>query len=270
MMPQKRVLAGLLAATLVATISGIAAAEWVAVADYDATTNANAVDVSATTTGTGQEIGLSDFTTLVAAAHASGNGGVIDFDTFATGTTTLDADYLYASFDSGNKSITIGGTGNSFATSIPFVGGGRTAISGTGMLGNNAYAGGADLAFSDLAEGEYVTAVGLTLLSRGSGVVGATASDYTVTAYFGDSTSASQVSTLEVAQGTDDTFYGFIAPTGTYITNVTVRKTSGTYHAAIDDLGFVTSVVPEPASVASLLVVVLCGAAFGWRPGRRE
>ncbi len=270
--------AGYLAAMLIIAMSGSAAAEWVAVADYDATT-ANVVDVSATTTGTGQEIGLADFTTLVAAAHASGNGGVIDFDTHtgeeadtfqsvpetSVGGTDTKKIAFHTLFDSSNKSITIGGGNNDFV-GTGFSGSNRTAISGNYMLGNYVLSGGADLEFGAIVGGqvnEYVTTCGLTLLSRGQ----TGSADYSVTAYFSDSTSTSKQTTLAGSQATDDTFFGFVAPPGSYITAIQVRKeTTGTYFTAIDDLGFVTTVVvPEPANVVSLLVAVLCGAAICWR-----
>ena len=237
-----------------------ASAEWIAQGVYDPA-GGNGVDVSATTTGVGQQIGLADFQTAVAAAYLTGNGGVIDFDTY-TGTmaNTIDADNIYLSFDGGNKSLTAGDTPNDFVTSL-FSGGGRTAISGAYMLGNNAYRGGGSFEFASIGGGqfnEYVTAVGLTLLSRGSGVAGAVPSDYTVTAYFSDNTTASQSSLLEVANGTDDTFFGFVAPADAYIERVVVNLTSGTYHTAIDDFGFITSVVPEPTTFAGLLLLALC------------
>ena len=72
----------------------------------------------------------------------------------------------------------------------------------------------------------------------------------TAVATFSDSSTATATSAVGAGNATDDTFFGFVAPAGKSISNVTITMTGSTDNLCLDDLAFTT--VPEPATVGLL------------------
>ena len=256
-------LVGLLLATTPAWAS------FIVVDTYDATTNTNVVDQSATTDATTYEISLDTFKTKVADAYVNGMGGVFDFDngSQASGVTSMVVDY--GNTGSGTtKSLTINndipdgdpGTKGAPYYSLPFDGSGREPISGQSMLGRTTsdidfIFNLTDISSSDLDE--KVVAFGITVLSRTQPdyPAGTTAS---VTAYFSGGGSVFASDTITYQEATDDTFFGFEAPDGQYLTYVRINLAGpGDATTALDDLGFVTAAVPEPGTLSLLTLGLL-------------
>lgn len=211
----------------------------------------NAVDFSATV-DLGNQVSLSSFTTAVLTAYNNNLGGVINFDngtvTSGFGTSSITATYG----TSQANSITIGSAAAaSWSTGSS---GNRTGIShpGNNLLGNQlGLTGGGpdseDFAFN-FSVADMVTMAGATVLSR-SGSVDA---GFIAQATFSDATTTSVTFTSSGGtNGGNDTFAGFQAPAGLYITQLKFDNlsTAGSFRS-VDDLGFV--VVPEPTSAALL------------------
>lgn len=207
--------------------------------DYDSTTtNANQIDVSATSDG-GNELSFTTFETLVEAGFAAQTSGVATFDQTGDVITASTGSMRFAD---NSVLATLTRTGN---TEIQSGGGGRTPISGTrGVGGSNSYG-------FDFNEADQIIAVGLTILSRSGNGSG----DTTITATFVDSDgnnseTISQSSFMSDSNGGDDTFFGFAAPTGKFLDGITVTTPYFTY---LDDLGVVT-LVPEPGSMGLVAI----------------
>ena len=219
-----------------------ASADLLLTGDYDsATTNPNQIDTSATQDPNADQLSLTSFETLVETAFAAQTGGVATFD---NPTDNIP--------DSGNASQNIAfSDGTVLATfsrigfiSIQSGGGGRTPISGSRGVG------GASTYGLDFNQTDQITAVGLTLISRAGNGSG----DATVTATFVDAQGnnpqqVTAVSALADSNAGDDTFFGFSAPAGTFLTQLDVSTPYFTY---LDDLGLVTGPVPEPGSLGLL------------------
>lgn len=207
------------------------------------------------------------FGPAVSAAFTAGRGGVINFEVAEnTAGTSLEASYA-----SGAKTLNITA---SEAFSIQTFSG-STPVSGTfGLLlpSANDSNDNATLTFTGITggePGEAVTSVGFALLSRNTGTG---TSDYTQTvtviATFSDGSTATASDTINGANGTDDTFFGFTAPAGLSIASIGFDPAldARDSRTVIDDLGFVTSVVPEPASAS--LVVLAAGGLLARRRRR--
>lgn len=227
------------------------------VGTYDPAAQANQVDFNASgnllSSTAATDVG--GFTANVASAFAGNQGGVVNFD-FAANTTFSVIDAVYGL--NGNKNLNITASKVLRATTTTS----GTPISGTRIvlpdadLASDAYT----LTFGNITNtpggavvpGEFVSQVGLTVLSRNTG---AFPSNVTLTAGFSGGGTASQTALIDRAQGTDDTFYGFVAPAGQSISTLSVAlaNTTGDARALVDDLGFITAVVPEPASATAVL-----------------
>lgn len=191
---------------------------------------------------------LPTFKTRISNAFSAGLGGVINFDD-GTGTDFTQID---ASYDSGNKTLTIlvPGTdppptsGTPDFTTVDGSSQGRTPISGSASFDHwiSKSGGNTDRYAFDFNAADQVDAVGITVLSRNSTTFNAVA---TVT--FDDNSTSQLTDTIDPGGAAHDTFFGFEAPSGRVITQLEVTGISG---AGVDDLAF--TIVPEPASLALL------------------
>lgn len=251
---------------------------------YDENTvQTNAVDTEATT------LTSSAFGSMTQTAYTNGNGGVIDFD--SGGTFDIEAPvngtpYFNITFGSSNeKSVRVERTDGGGYTD-PTSDDQRTAISGSlwmsargkgGPTNPNGVSGDVTdfvFEFGDISGGatnEVISSIGATILSRDNDTL-SDGVDFTATAYFNDGTDSGGV-TSEISQsnGGDDTFFGITAPEGRWITKFVISPDDGTgldstVFTGLDDLGFTTTVIPEPASV---LLLALGSLALLRRPRRR-
>ena len=213
----------------------------------------NSVDFIATTGGTptattGAADDLNGFKSAVATAYSNNFGGVYQFetplgsDTVAGGiqaqygvsaSKTLNIDTLYRAAAFGTSTEISGGAEGIFRSG--------TSDSGSGTFVFDSITGG--------ATNEEVVSFGLTFLGRDAAG--------TVTGVATLSGGGTITKSAAIGSGsTQDTFFGFDAPGGQFLTQVAF---TGTGRAkTFDDLGFVTAVIPEPAS-AGLAVAGLAG-----------
>ena len=213
---------------------------------YDPATGNN-VDSSATIAPND----VATFTTAVLAANGLGFGGVIHFDLGTnTAGTTLEATYAGAA-----KTLNITtapGFNIQTITSATVLSGMAMVLPVADTTDDNA-----TITFSSITNGlalEAVTQVGFTILSRAATGY---PQDITVTAFYSNGSSTVVVSNIGNTIATDDTFYGFTAPTGFAITSILFNPANDTLDSrpVIDDFGFITSVVPEPSTA-----ILGCGA----------
>ncbi len=206
------------------------------------------------------------FGTRVSTAFSSGLGGVVSFD--VAGDAVDSGTAFTALFNGGAKSLTMTvDDGSAWSIGVgPSAN--RTPISGTNGLAKNSASDSFIFNLSSIAGGqpnEHVVSFGTTLLSRnGSGGTFAWTGVATIQDTLGNSGTITNQATLNMNDGNalDDTFYGFQAPAGYYITRVALTGSQFTW---ADDVGFVTGVVvPEPSTVA-LLIAGLTGFAFAAR-----
>ena len=206
----------------------------------------NGVDVSATS-DTGNQVSLATFTSAVQTAFNNNLGGVINFDNGTIsggfGTSSITASYG----TSQGNSITIGSAATtSFALQTSLTS--RTGIShpGDGQTGNHigldASTTGApdseDFVFNFSAVNKVVM-VGGTILSRSG------RPDVSIEAKvtFSDNNTATVTfSSSGNNNGGNDTFAGFKAPDGLFITRLRIDNLNltGSFRS-LDDLGFITS-----------------------------
>lgn len=289
----RRLTAHLLVWTLAVLCSGTdlsAAVTLSASGTYDENTRAlNTIDGEAP----GNSIALGTFKTAVGTAFAAGAGGVINFD--MPNGSNADAKGNSDTNNAGSKTLMNVGYGGtkSFAintslaydmhvfTSLAAVSG-NSGTNGTskgiaiasGMPDNSAVASSWTLNFGGItggSAGEAITSMGFVLLSRD---FAGTNSDLPVTVDWylnGGSTSSYSVTDqikdekwVDGVSTGDDTFFSYSAPVGSYISGfkVTYGGTIDTdRRLGIDDIGFTTSVVPEPSRML-LLAVAMTGAMF--------
>jgi hypothetical protein len=254
---------GTLASFLSAAAASAAAYTAVGVYDEQAV-RANFVDFYVTTQTTtptatsGAADPLDGYKTAFSTAFTSGFGGVVNFDlSDVSNQTSIEAAY------GSNKILNIG-VANGFRA-VEF--GTDTEISGTrsGIFLNNTGGDttGGTFTFGSITNGlanEAVVQFGLTFLGR----------DITETitgfATYSNSTTSASLSRSISSGDTQDSFFGFTAPTGLSIASVTFSGT-GTRGKTFDDFGFVTAVVPEPTSLGLLGVA---GMALASRRRRQS
>lgn len=265
---------GAAGAAVVATVCGLwastgrAATSFGTVGTYGPGTNA--VDSVADATAGGSPVTAGDayngFRAAVASAFTAGNGGVIDFEGPAGNDFTTAFTTTYAA---GAKSLAVTAAPGFRIASGPST---STQISGNSAI-SGATSGSADVAaygftFGPVtggSPGEAVTRVGFTLLSRTGYPTNPT--PFTVTATFSGGGTTVLTSDITSGNGTDDTFYGFTAPAGQSITGIAISSNQTSRPTFADDLGYITSVVPEPASLGLLFPGALLLA--GRRRARR-
>lgn len=209
----------------------------------------NSVDVSATV-DVANRVSLATFSSSVLTAFNNNLGGVINFDNGLTGNfgSTISASYGTSQAKSINITNGVSNTWTAIASTS------RTGISHptndtTGTIlsisGNTGTATGPDFVFN-FSVTDQVVMVGGTLLSRS----GATNQTVTARVTFSNATTDSVVFTSAGANnGGNDTFAGFKAPTGFYITQFQFDLPTNEFRS-VDDLGFIT--VPEPTSLAMI------------------
>ncbi len=220
----------------------------------------------------GSAANVTDFATFDAAVETAaglGFGGVLNFDAqLNTDDQNLPGISSPISLDYGSKNLSVSYTTADSSAAIRQgnlsnrtpISAGNGATPGFAMtFVNETTNSDATFTFGAITggdPGEGVTSVGLTFLSRTSRDYG----DVIATATFsGGGSASSSVATTGVngsfTAGTNDTFFGFIAPTGETITSLKIDPTS-TVGYSIDDLAFITTAtsapIPEPASVMLL------------------
>ena len=244
------------------SLAGMALAapvNFVATATYDDASNANAIDSTAPGSVT-----PAAFQTLLTPAFTAGLGGVVQFEP-ATGPAGAQrlADGTIDGFTTTygvGKTLNVGASApirrTNFASASQLSGVHNLDTSDATGVGSGFPATGSEtfvLSLGPITGGlpfEAVTSVALTANSRNSNP-----GDVSMTAtYVNPVTNATTAQTLTDAiagtVATDDTFYGFTAPAGTYISSLSVTRSA---LIPFDDLGFVTAVVvPEPASLGLL------------------
>ncbi len=230
----------------------------------DAATNITTVGVydgsSSPTNSVDRAAGSSDvssFTTDVLAAFNAGNGGVINFDSSIGANKSGN---INAQFAAAAKTLAIGVDDlkdnlYNFQTSSNL-----SPISGEySFFASESETTKITFDFGSITGGavnEAVTQVGFTVIGRQTGV----ATTVSAVATLSD---ASTISLAGVAFTSDatfalqDTFYSFAASSGLSIDSVTINFVgSGDQRRGIDDLGFITAVIPEAntyAMIAGLL-----------------
>ncbi|MEM6779285.1 MAG: hypothetical protein AAF670_16650 [Planctomycetota bacterium] len=241
-------------------ISTVADAAIIVVQQYDGVQQTNSVDVSGTSLSVGQ------FSNDVALAFDAGTGGVINFE--AGQGSVPNSRMIDAIFDGGNKTLRI--TNSPRDWSVGFLGFGPTdgPISGGRVLFNgapNQFPTPFEnrIVFGDVVDNsgtvipEAVQAFGLTVLDSNFNNSGNTV-EFTVSYSDGQTQFVSQ--TIPRAINTADTFFGFEAPAGQFISEIGFTATN---NLATDDWAFITttvsppSVIPEPGSGSALGLIVL-------------
>jgi hypothetical protein len=226
----------------------------------------NTVDVSATS------LTVAQMTANVAAAFDAGRGGVIDFD---NGSFT-DARTIDAQFAAGIKSLRL--TNSAHDWQIGVLGSSRSsgAISGPNVIFNGAptpfptpFLNSID--FGDVIDPisgavlpERVTSFGFTIIDA---LFNSSGNNIHVDVTFSNGSTTSTDHTIPFASNTQDTFFGWTAPLGTFITNISFTANNNT---AGEDWAFITSVVPEPTTASALIGMGLIGVLFPriWKRSR--
>jgi hypothetical protein len=107
---------------------------------------------------------------------------------------------------------------------------------------------------------EKVTKFGFTIIDS---LFNGISNTVNATAYFSGGGSEAITHTIPLAGNTADTFFGFAAPPGQFITEITL---TGTNNTAGEDFAFITAVVPEPgAGVLAMSALASLVGAHHWR-----
>ena len=195
------------------------------------------------------------FSNAVATAHTGNFGGVFNFPSNPSG-TIFRGTYGVANA----KRLTITSSSTMQAVGLP-PSGTFTPISTSAATTTSTDQSAYNLAIGPITDAltdapllsEEVSQIGLTILSRTH--ASQYPADIRVMAGFSDGTSQALTANIGNVRGTDDTFYGFTAPTGEAITNLLLEAFEpGTENPratriAWDDLGFITTatgVLPPP------------------------
>jgi hypothetical protein len=214
----------------------------------------NTVDVSAT------PLTIAQMTANVAAAFDAGRGGVIDFD---NGSFT-DARTMDAQFAAGGKSLRLTNSAHDWQIGVLGSSSLSGAISGPNVIFNgaptpfptpflnNIVFGNVTDPISGAVLPERVTSFGFTIIDSS---FNSSANTMHFDVNFSNNTTTSMNYTIPLAFQTQDTFFGWTAPLGAYITNVSFTANNNT---AGEDWAFITSPVPEP-TMASALEMGLIG-----------
>jgi hypothetical protein len=216
-----------------------------AVRQYDENAvQTNQVDVSALA------LTAAGMTSNVAAAFDAFSGGVINYDNGSfTDPKTIDAYFgvnKSLRITSGVRNWSIGVLGSS--PSSGSISGPNVSFNGAPSPYPTPYLN--DIIFGDVTDrvsaavlGDRVTSFGFTIIDASFNGAG---NDLHFDAFFSDGSSQSNNYTIPLAFQTQDTFFGWTAPAGQYITHISFTANNNT---ASDDWAFITAVVPEPTAV---------------------
>ncbi|MDX1961788.1 MAG: hypothetical protein SFX18_01465 [Pirellulales bacterium] len=247
---------GVLCAVLVLMLGESAKGAVDVVRTYDENlVQTNRVDVSATS------LTFSQMQASAAAAFDQGRGGVIDFD---NGTFT-NARTIDARFQGGGKSLRLTNARRDWQ--IGFLGSSSSsgAISGARVIFNGAPDPFPTPYFNDIVFGEVldlvsnkilperVTTFGMTVIDANFNGAG---NNLSFNVHFSNNSSVVRNFTIPAAFNTNDTFFGWSAPAGHYITHIQFSATNNT---ASDDWAFITTPVPEPTLLPALVIATILG-----------
>ena len=232
-----------------------------AVGVYDENTaQPNIVDFTAT--GSGVSFGA--FQAAIPGAFAAGRGGVVNCETF-----TGDRGYTYAATT--KEFFLLEAPGSSYGIGGPSIE--STPVSGTGAFAGSPpdFHGVAwNVSITGAAPGEAIYQIGLTVLSKSRQGTPVNFGNVTATALLSGGGTVSASRPISEAIGQGDTFFGLVAPLGQSIVQVTVRNDSTSPFQSfmwVDEIGFITTPIPEPASLGACGVVL---AAAATRASRRR
>jgi hypothetical protein len=214
------------------------------------------------------------YKTTLATAFTAGTGGVVNFDALET---VSDGNPFSVTFAGGSKSLSItpniagvAVSGNQTAF-LPLSAAGNTVTNNAstglpgGMLVGSSAATSASFDIGAVTGGDPLEAVisfGITMLSRNSRDFGTV----TAVATFSDASTATATAVIGApGKGNGDTFFGFVAPTGTSLTKVSLTWSTNANLPGFDDLAFTTAIIPEPGS---LVLIAAGGLTMLWRRRR--
>lgn len=202
--------------------------------------------VQGTSTANAGQTDQPTFAAAMTTAYTNKLGGVVNFDVSGDGLSSAPA--IVANYGNNTKSLTIGLTAGSALDISPLAPTSGTAGVTNCLTGPDSGTALGDVTFTmgSITGGqasEHVTSFAFTYLTQ-TVLNGLTV---TATATFSDQTTSAVTRTVNrnTTSPVYDTFFGFTAPSGTYIVSValTSNTTRGdTTH--IDDVGFITSLVP--------------------------
>jgi len=215
---------------------------------------------------------LSSFTTAVQGAFSTNYGGVFDFPTVPSGNTIFRG--MYGAGYSKQVELTTSATmtivqASSSLTPIssPYA---VTTAADTSAY-NVAIGRPTDVGTGQVLPNEVVTQIGFAVLARNA--ANGYPLDVQVTVSFSDGSTQAVISNIDAPKASDDTFFGFTAPEGLYITNLNFQSFStGTTtpkatRIGFDDFGFITkeSAPPPPPVIYDVnpLNYALINAAEG-------
>lgn len=210
---------------------------------------------------------VAGFKSAVATAHGTNTGGVIDFGSTAA-TNAGDLNITYG----GGKKFTVtsqvgGASGVGQSIDVRSNLGTLSPISGTTALlitsGNAPRPTSWSLSFGAItlgSPGEAITTAAFTLLSRDG-----FASDVTVNWFINGSSTPilNDSENIAIGAGVDNTFFSYTAPAGSAVTGFQVvfgsDSTDNDRRLGIDDIGFITGIVPEPGAAMLAGLASLAG-----------
>jgi hypothetical protein len=212
-------------------------AAFTAIRDYDENTvQANTIETQAA----GNNVTLADFKLQLETAFDAGLGGVVNYDNDPTWTLDTRRENFDVTFASGTKTLNVdrNGANNFVITADPSA----TPISGNSWQGWNGSGGNSTLAFS--LQG--LAGPAAPLIGWGITAVSRTADrTYTLTFTLDDaSTFVITAETVATPVGSDDTFFGYLAPVGRTIVSVNISTPSS--NMALDDMAFILQ-APAPS-----------------------
>jgi hypothetical protein len=214
-----------------------AKAAFTAVRDYDENAvQSNTIEAEAA----GNNVSLAQFKLNLEAAFDAGLGGLINYDNDPTWLTDTRKENFDVTFASGAKTLNVDRNGaNNFVITMDVS---ATPVSGNFWQGWNGSGGNSTLVFS--LEGLGGAAAPLI----GWGITGVSRSAdraYTVTFTHDDaSTFVISAETVAAPAGSDDTFFGYLAPAGRTIASVNILTTSS--NMALDEMAFILKAPAPP------------------------